>query len=237
MKRWRRRLVAVVVTWSCYVPAVRAQDKDKNGKDTASGETLIQRGDPSGSRVNAGASPGSLWGGSLATVELATDLRARNVGDLVTIRIVESVRAQQVAATDSSRDANISGGIDFLFGLQNQVPSSLELDQLVGANSSNDFQGGGSNSRTNALTTTVTARVIEVLPNGYLRVEASRLIQVNEEKERLSLTGIVRPYDIGPRNDVLSTQIADVEIRYGGKGVIGSNLKPGLLMRLLRFLF
>ena len=131
----------------------------------------------------------------------------------------------------------MSAGISQLFGLQNVVPSDLQLDQLIGASSSSEFAGGGANTRTNSLNTTITATVTEVLPNGNLVVEASRFVKVNEEEEQLTLRGTIRRYDIGPRNDVLSTDVADVQIHYGGKGVIGSNLKPGFLFRLVRFIF
>jgi flagellar L-ring protein precursor FlgH len=76
-----------------------------------------------------------------------------------------------------------------------------------------------------------------VLPGGNLVIEARRQIQVNGERETLTLRGIVRPEDIGPSNAVLSTAIADLVLEYGGKGVIGANLKPSFLFRILRFIF
>jgi len=180
---------------------------------------------------------GSLWTGLERDVDWLSDLRARHVGDVVTIRIVESVQAKQGADTETERDTDISAGIEFLFGLQNYAPDQLELQNLVGASSSSRFSGGGQNSRTNSLNTTITATVREVLPNGNLLIEASRHVRVNEEEERLTLRGVIRHYDIGPRNVVLSTAVADVEIEYGGKGVLGANLKPGFLFRLVRFIF
>ena len=180
---------------------------------------------------------GSLWPGFTPYVDLVSDLRARNVGDLVTIRIIENVRAQQDAATDADRDTDISGGISALFGLQNYVPDDIELSQLLGATSETSFSGSGANSRTNSFSTTITATVVEVLPGGNLVIQASRMVKVNEEEERLTVRGVIRPYDVGPRNDVLSTAVANLELHYGGKGVIGSNLKPGFLFRLIRYIF
>jgi flagellar L-ring protein FlgH len=180
-------------------------------------------------------SAGSLWTGA-TNVDLASDLRARAAGDLVTIRIVETTTAKQAAATDSTRDSSATAGVDALFGLQNYAPSNLGLDHLLGFSSSNQFKGGGANSRSNLLTATITAQVIDVLPNRNLVVEASRVVQINGEEERLTLRGILRPADVGSDNAALSTSLAGVQILYGGKGVIGSNLSPGLLHRVLRFL-
>lgn len=182
-------------------------------------------------------SPGSLFTGFEPHVDWVTDLRAKRVGDLVTIRIVENVRARQQADTESNRDTDLGGGIASLFGLEAKLPSTIVLDPLLGASSSTSFSGGGANTRTNSLNATITATVTEVLQNGYMRVEASRIVKVNDEEERLTVRGTIRPYDIGPRNEVLSTSVADVEILYGGKGTIGANLKPGFLFRLIRWIF
>ena len=192
---------------------------------------------PVAEREPSRPSEGSLWSGTPITVDWFSDLRARSVGDLVTIRIAESTLAKQAAQTDTSRESNASLGIDALFGLQNFVPADLELDNLVSAGASSDFKGGGANSRSNVLSATVTATVVEVLPNRNLVLEASRLLRVNGEEERLVLRGTVRPFDIDAANVVSSSAVAGLEVVYGGKGVLGENLKPGLLTRLVRFLF
>lgn len=206
----------------------RTDERRAEGAASGVGDTRSELGRPS---------PGSLWTGFEPHVDWVSDLRARSIGDLVTIRIVESVSARQNADTETDRSTEISGGIAQLFGLQNIAPDDLQLDQLLGASSSSRFSGSGGNTRTNSLNTTITATVTEILPNGNLVVEASRFVKVNEEEERLTLRGVIRRYDIGATNDVLSTDVADVQIHYGGKGVIGSNLKPGFLFRLIRFIF
>lgn len=180
---------------------------------------------------------GSLWSGQTLSVEYFTDLRAKRVGDILTIRVVENVRAQQAAGTDTSREADVSMGISELFGLQNYLPSDLGLDALLGGSSSRNFKGGGSNSRSNNLSATISATVVEVTASGQLVVEATRFMKVNQEEENLTLRGIVRATDVSPTNEVLSTKLANLEVRYGGQGVIGSNLKPGILMRIVQFLF
>ncbi len=220
----------------CAASLGSAQEPAASGT-AAKGEREANANVATISNPEQGASSGSLWTGHVDDVDLISDLRAKHVGDVVTIRIVENVQARQGADTETSRDTNVSGGIDNLFGLQNYVPDQLQLDQLIGAQSSTSFAGGGQNTRTNSLNTTITATVSEVLPNGNLRIEASRHVKVNEEEERLTLRGTIRRYDVGPRNVVLSTQVANVEIEYGGKGAIGSNLKPGILFRLIRYIF
>jgi len=168
---------------------------------------------------------------------LLGDLRARRVNDLVTIQVVESVSA--LGSADASLDKSSSGSasLSSLFGLESRMPTWLDPTGLASLSANTDFQGGGSTTRTAALSAVVTARVTEVLPNGDLALEGLREIDINGDRQVLVVTGIVRVADIGPGNVVASTAVGQMRIRYFGQGLIKDNLSPGWLVRVLNKIF
>ena len=124
-----------------------------------------------------------------------------------------------------------------LFGVESKVPDWLDPTNLVGASSNTKFKGGGTTSRSGELAATLTARVVEVLPNGDLVLEGAREIDINGDRQIVVLTGVVRQADLGRNNVVLSPSIGQVRIRYFGRGLIRDNLKPGWLVRILNKIF
>jgi flagellar L-ring protein FlgH len=181
-------------------------------------------------RAETNGEDGSLWTGNSYRSDLFRDFKARYVDDVVTIRVVESTQALASADAKNARDTQASAGFDKLFGLEKKIS---ELPTLVSGKSSSSFEGKGSTSRETTLATTLTARVADVLPNGYLVVEGMREIRVNNENQSVYLTGVVRPEDIGSDNVVLSSAIAQMSVRVQGKGVVSQPIKPGWLYRIL----
>jgi flagellar L-ring protein FlgH len=177
-----------------------------------------------------GAGEGSLWRDSGYRSDLFRDFKARYVNDVVTIRVSESTQALASADARNSRDTQTTAGFDKLFGLEKSIS---ELPAMVSGKSSSSFEGKGATSRQTTLQTTLTARVIDVLSNGYLVVEGMREIRVNNENQTVYLKGVVRPEDIGPNNIVLSSSVAQMSVRVQGKGVVSQPLKPGWLYRIL----
>jgi flagellar L-ring protein precursor FlgH len=104
---------------------------------------------------------------------------------------------------------------------------------MVSGKSDSSFEGTGSTSRETTLQTSLTARIIDVLPNGYLVVEGMREIRVNNENQSVYLTGVVRPEDINANNTVLSSSVAQMSVRVQGKGVVSQPIKPGWLFKIL----
>jgi len=104
---------------------------------------------------------------------------------------------------------------------------------MLSGKGSSSFEGEGSTSRATTLETTLTARVIDVLPNGYLVVEGMREIRVNNENQSVYLSGVVRPDDITSNNVVLSSSIAQMSVRLQGKGIVSQPIKPGWLYKIL----
>lgn len=181
-------------------------------------------------------SEGSLYSGGPTLFE---DFKARRVNDTITVLVAESTTALNSADASSSRDASKELGISSLFGIEGHIPAStgIDMSDLVGAESKSAFDGKGTTSRKSLMTTTMTARVKEVFPNGNMLIEGVREIGVNHEKQTIIITGIVRPRDVTTNNVVASSAIADLQIRYYGKGIVNDNLKPGILYRVLSWIW
>ncbi len=167
---------------------------------------------------------------------LALDLRARQVNDLVTIRIMESVAAANTADSTLTKSSGADASISPLFGLEGKVPG-VDLSNMVGLDTSSDFSGTGATSRTSELAASITARVAEVLPNGDLYVEGVREVQVNGDRQVIVITGVVRTADVRPGNVVLSPSVGQMQIRYFGRGFMKDSLSPGWLARILNKIF
>ena len=187
---------------------------------------------------------GSLWADSGST-KLFMDMRAREVGDLITVTISETPTAKLDANTKTSRDSSIEAGITNLLGYMKAleaknkmgVPdtstSRLDRTSMFKANFKPSFDGKGSSDRSGSVIASITARVVQVLPNANLRITGRREIRVNNETQYITISGIIRPEDISQDNVIQSTYIADARIEYSGKGVIADKQKPGWLMRIL----
>jgi flagellar L-ring protein precursor FlgH len=179
---------------------------------------------------------GSLWVEQGGLSEMFINQKARRVGDIVTIKIVESASATNKASTNTDRKSDISIGLDNFFGLENRyTPTSSFFNPFAGlsAGYDSDFEGAGATKRSGALEAFITARIVQQLPNGNMIIEGNREVRVNNENQIITLTGMVRPRDISSDNIILSTYIADARISYSGSGVINDRQKPGWLTRIL----
>ena len=179
-------------------------------------------------------SNGSIWQAS--SVALTEDGKARRVGDIVTIIITETASASKQAATATGRSSELSAGIPAFMGLQGAgvLTNNLgDLSKLIDASASSKFDGSGSTSRKESLTATITAKIIDVLPSGNLKIEGKRNVKVNSEDQIVTVRGTIRQRDISPDNTINSSYIADAQITYSGEGVISDRQKPGWLMNLV----
>jgi flagellar L-ring protein precursor FlgH len=168
---------------------------------------------------------------------LSSDLRARRVNDLVTIKVIESISG--VGSADSSLDKSSSGSaaVGKFFGLEGRLPSAVDPTSLASVSAGTKFKGAGQTSRSGDLTAIITARVMEVLPNGDLVLEGAREIDINGDRQVAVLTGVLRTSDIQPNNVALSTSVGQLRIRYFGRGLMKDNLQPGWLIRVLNKIF
>ncbi len=182
------------------------------------------------------ASSGSLW----VDNSLYTDLKARKVGDIVTIIVKESAKSKDTGSVESKKDISFKSIIKNLFGLKDEVANITGLKDptnLLDLSSSYSYKGSGKNEQSSVLETKITAVVTQVLPNGNLVIEGKRTILVNGERKIVGVRGIVRPYDISPDNTISSEYIANAEIVYEGKGVVSKSQSPLLFTRLLLWLW
>jgi len=159
---------------------------------------------------------------------LFSEVKGHKIGDILTVLVAESATATQKATTQTKKSSNLA--VNAGTGPLNFIPN-------MGNTSSSDFQGDGTTSRSGNLTAKISAKIIKKLPNGNLVVEGKRFIRINEENQEITLTGTVRPTDIAADNTVLSSYLADAEIRYKGNGVNGSVNKRGIVKRLSDWIF
>ncbi len=176
----------------------------------------------------------SLWPAAYNGNLYFGDHRAGGMGDIITVKIVEVTAASEKATTDTGKTSAQDYGITNFFGWPGaHPPQNTNPAHLITANATNKFDGTGETTRTGSVTATISAKVVEVFPNGNLAVEGKREIYVNNEKKEILLQGIVRPRDIASDNSVLSTQVADAKIMMTGIGVVGDKQRPGWLSRVL----
>ncbi len=177
------------------------------------------------------AAPGSLYSPGAALADLAGDLRARRAGDIVTIVVMDRASAVAKGSTNSSRKSDLNYSVGSFLGKPNPAGA---LANLARSSGEAQVQGQGQTSRETMLSTTLSARVAEVLPDGNLVLEGSKLVQVNSEQQWVTVRGVARPADIQPGNQVRSDRLAYLEIRVNGKGVVGDAVRrPFFLYRLL----
>jgi flagellar L-ring protein precursor FlgH len=177
-------------------------------------------------------SNGSIWQASSASP--VDDFKARKRGDIVTVVIVEEASASKQASTGTKRESGMSASIPNFMGLETTVlKEKLDLNSLIKASTSSEFGGSGTTTRKDVLNATISARVMDVLGNGDLRIEGSRSVKVNNEEQIIILQGTVRPRDINQDNMISSSQIADARITYSGNGVINDRQQPGWLLNFV----
>lgn len=188
----------------------------------------VAAAEPSGSlyQVNQGLS-------------LFADPRARRVGDILVVRLVENTNATKSASTTTKKENAVDIANPNLFGTtvvwdgSTRLPlaNTTGLDLSANLSSASDFKGDGGSSQKNSLVGSLSVTVVEVLANGNMLVRGEKQIGINQGSEYVRLAGIVRPQDVLPDNSVLSTQVADARISYRGKGALADANANGWLGR------
>jgi flagellar L-ring protein FlgH len=176
---------------------------------------------------------GTIWRGEQASNTFYVDQRAKTVGDIITVKITEVSAATEKATTDTARNSSLQAGVPNFLGMELNQGGKLFAtpDKMITASSKNDFSGSGETTRSGSLSATITARVVDVMPNGNLAIEGKRELYVNNEKKEILLQGVIRQKDIASDNSIFSTQVADAKVMYTGVGTIGEKQRPGWLSR------
>ncbi len=213
-------------------PAVLTAAKKKPAKVTQP-SPLEQYIREANARASApgGTSPGSIWAPSSHFMDLGSDVRARQLDDLITVVVSEQASAVAQGTTKTQRQSTLSSSVTAAGG---PTKAAGALANLAGLNTQSALNGQGATTRSTQLTTTLSARVAGVLPNGYLVVEGSKAVNVNSEQQVVTVRGVVRPTDLTAGNTISSTQIAQMELTINGKGVVTDSVRrPFILWRAL----
>jgi len=213
------------------VPYVQAKPKKKKEPEPSALDKYIQEATRNESNVPVQPSAGSLWTPASRFTDLGSDVRAFQVNDLVTLVVAEQASAVASGDVQNSRKSSVASSITSLLGPKSATGA---LSNLANASNDTELTGSGETSRTTSLSTTLSARVTHVLPNGYLVLEGTKDVQVNSEHQQITVRGIIRTADLSPANVIYSTQLAQMEIRIDGKGVVNDAIhRPNFLYRFL----
>ncbi len=229
MKTASLTIVALFSLAACNTVAQMEMSKIKN-------EPFVVDNTYKYARPTTGKNMGTIWKGEQVSNTFYVDQRAKSIGDIITVNIIEVSQASEAATTDLTKKSTTHAGIPNFFGWETKYVNThpyIDPSNLINANTQNDFSGSGNTTRGGSLTATISAKVVDVLPSGNLAIEGKREIYINNEKKEILLQGVVRPRDIAYDNSVLSTQVADAKMIYTGIGVVGDKQRPGWLARVL----
>ncbi len=170
----------------------------------------------------------SLWSEDSTSMGLFSDRKARAVGDSLTIIISETSSASRSATGSNSKSGSntLSAGtgiFDFL--------------AAASASGSDSFKSNGSLSNTNNVSGRITVQVIEVKPNGNMVISGTQTIVQNTDTHKITLTGVVRRDDVTVDNTIKSSQVADAQLKFDGKGPLNSKQRQGILTQIFNILF
>lgn len=161
--------------------------------------------------------PGSIWIDNGALTRLNTDVKATHAHDPISVVVVESLSASTDGTVKNSRSSSANSQISALLG---KLSAGNALNNLLNQTSGSTLNAQGQSVTDSSLTTTFGGEVEDVLPNGMLVIQAVRELSFNQQTELIKLRGLVRPADVDARNEVLSTNISDLELEVVGKGII-----------------
>jgi flagellar L-ring protein precursor FlgH len=165
-------------------------------------------------------------------MRLFEDYKAMRVGDILTIRLTERTQAKKRADLDTKKDTRISGSVPYLFGMA--AESLLGSDMKTEVDFATEFEGEGDANQSNSLSGDISVTVVEVLPNGNLKVRGEKRVTLNQGDEYVRLSGIVRPVDIDNANTISSDKVADATIMYTGSGAMADASRIGWFSRILQ---
>lgn len=173
---------------------------------------------------------GSLFTDSAVNGNLLGDFKAQRIGDLVFVDVVETNTATVNSSAERSRDSGNLGGLAPAISAI-PITGASTVGSVIQGLGQRKFEGSGSTQRRSNVRARITARVIEVLPNGDLRIEAVKLVKINKETEALAVSGIIRRNDLGGDNSIETLSIGDLRVEFNGKGIASADNAPGWLSR------
>jgi flagellar L-ring protein precursor FlgH len=224
-RAWRRLPIAILLVLAvAQLGAIGFGKKNKNSNSALQLRTdYVSKLKEQDGQAGAGKTLGSLWSPTGNVLgDLSTDYKAQKLNDTIVIVAAVQTTAAQSGDSGYQRTFTTASGITGLAG----DLKTTGLNPLFNANSATQLQGKGSTDSNTTFQTTLTGRVIAVLPSGNLVVEAQRKIFMNNQHEDVTVRGVVRPGDIGPNNTVASASLSNLEIEMKGKGIIADSTRP-----------
>jgi len=178
------------------------------------------------------SSDGSIWSATGRLTSLPTDVKALNPHDLISIIISENLSASTGGTVKNSRSSTALSQLSALFGT---FSASSAANNVVNQNASSTLNAQGQSVTDSSLNTTIGGEVVDVLPNGILIIEAARQLEFNQQTETIVMRGLVRPEDVSPGNQVMSTAISGLQVQVVGKGIINdSTYRANPVVRMLQ---
>ena len=177
---------------------------------------------------------GSIYNDGI-DVRLFEDRKATRVGDILTVRLKEQTNASKNSQTSTSKETEATLANPTVFGRALSRDGTPLFEGALSGESS--FDGAGSSSQSNSLLGDITVTVVERFPNGNLRIRGEKWVTLNQGREFIRLSGIIRPDDIEPDNSLESFRIADAQITYSSKGVLAAANRMGLISRFFNSIF
>jgi flagellar L-ring protein precursor FlgH len=177
---------------------------------------------------------GSLYQASTGS-NLFSDVKARRIGDVITVILKEKTQANKSASTNTAKESSLELPSPTIFGREiNLGPYPLFNTEI---DSSNSFDGEGDSSQSNSLSGDIAVTVMASYPNGTLAVRGEKVLTLNQGSEFIRISGLIRAVDVTPQNTVFSTQIADAQITYSGTGAVAESNQQGWLGRFFNSMF
>lgn len=167
-------------------------------------------------------------------MRLFEDIKTRRVGDILTVTLAEATQSKKQADMNASKNMSIAakGSAPSLFGIATQALLGTDAGVTGSYNMDRSNVGKGTADQSNSLTGGISVTVVEVLPNGNMRVRGEKRVTLNDGSEYVRLSGIVRPIDVDASNTISSTKIADATIMYTGDGNMADTSKAGWMSRI-----
>ncbi|MBI5178048.1 MAG: flagellar basal body L-ring protein FlgH [Nitrospinae bacterium] len=183
-------------------------------------EPVIPEAEP----VKVSSTEGSLWPGENSKNSFFSDNKALRTGDLIVVHLVEKTTAANRTGVKTNRQVKDSIGIS---------TGGTSAPTTINVGGGENFAGSGDNSRSDALTSTVSAMIMEVFPNGNMKIYGRRKLKINNEDQYVAVAGIIRPEDVNFDNSIVSTKIANADITYDGVGDLNDSNRSGWVGRAL----
>lgn len=235
--------VASILSLACGAHAASALDPGflspkrllpKNETPEQLRQDYLARLEQQNAPVATERSVGSLWRPDGALDDLSVDYKASRLNDVVVVQVSVQTTAAQSGNVNSQRQFSTTSGISGLVG----GIATHGTNPLLNAQSNTALKGQGQTASNTTFVTSLTGRVIAVLPNGNLAIEAERQIFMNNQHENLVIRGVARPGDLSSANTIPSSALASLEIELKGKGIISDSVRsPNPLTRAVLWLF